>query len=104
MYLEEILRSNEKAWGMGWFSRAPRSVRGVELRIIVVRPGLETVQIGKGERIMWLKLASSRYEYLRADQADEFKAARKQHVKDMTRSTGMFYRIQRLWNLSSVRS
>ena len=28
------------------------------LRIVVVRPGLETVLVGKGERIMWLKLES----------------------------------------------
>ena len=49
----------------------------------MVRPGLETVQMGKGERIMWLKLASRHYEYLRTDQAEEFKAVRKLHLKEI---------------------
>ena len=44
------------------------------LRIVIVRPGHATVLVGKGERIVWLKLAS--------DNSEEFKAARRAHMKE----------------------
>ena len=44
------------------------------LRVVVVRPGRATVLVGKGERIVWLKLAS--------DNSEEFKAARRAHMKE----------------------
>ena len=37
-------------------------------RIVVVRPGHATVLVGKGERIVWLKLESRHYEVLRSRQ------------------------------------
>ena len=52
------------------------------LRIVVVRPGHATVLVGKGERIVWLKLESRHYEFLASDNSEEFKAARGAHIKE----------------------
>ena len=53
------------------------------LCIVVVRPGHATVLVGKGERIVWLKLESRHYEFLASDNSEEFKAARRAHIKEI---------------------
>ena len=53
------------------------------MRIVVVRPGHATVSVGKGERIVWLKLESRHYEFLASDNSEEFKAARRAHIKEI---------------------
>ena len=53
------------------------------LRITVVRPGHVTVLARKGERIVWLKLESRHYEFLASDNSEEFKAARRAHIKEI---------------------
>ena len=53
------------------------------LRIVVVKPGHATVLVGKGERIVWLKLESRHYEFLASDNSEEFKAARRAHIKEI---------------------
>ena len=47
------------------------------LRIVVVRAGHATVLVGKGERIVWLKLESRHCEFLASDNSEEFKACPK---------------------------
>ena len=53
------------------------------LRIVVVRPGQATVLVGKGERIVWLKLESRHYEFLASDNSEQFRAARGAHIKEI---------------------
>ena len=53
------------------------------LRIVVVRPGHATVLVGKGERIVWLKLEARHYEFLASDKSEEFRAARRAHIKEI---------------------
>ena len=53
------------------------------LRIGVVRSGHATVLVGKGERIVWLKLESRHYEFLASDNSEEFNAARGAHIKEI---------------------
>ena len=53
------------------------------LRIVVVRAGHATVLVGKGERIVWLKLESRHCEFLASDNSEEFKAARRGHIKEI---------------------
>ena len=53
------------------------------LRIVVVRPGHATVLVGKGARIVWLKLESRHNAFLTSDNSEEFKAARRAHMKEI---------------------
>ena len=39
--------------------------------------------MGKGERIVWLKLESRHYEFLASDNSEEFRAARRAHIKEI---------------------
>ena len=54
------------------------------LRIVVVRPGHATELVGKGERIVWLKLELRHNEFLASDNSDEFKfkASRRADIKE----------------------
>eukprot|EP00974_Lingulodinium_polyedra_P028739 2767713-Lingulodinium_polyedra.AAC.1 len=49
------------------------------LRIVVLRPGEETVLVGSGDRMVWVQLANQHYEFLRADSVEEHRAARRAH-------------------------
>ena len=45
--------------------------------------GQATVLVGKGERIVWLKLESRHDEFLASDNSEEFGAARGAHIKEI---------------------
>jgi len=53
------------------------------VRFVIVRPGLETVRVGAGESIIWLKLHGQHYEFLKQTRTPEFQAARKEHIKSI---------------------
>ena len=66
----------------GGCKEVPAAAELWNLRIVVVRPGQATVLVGKGERIVWLKLESRHYELLAYDNSAEFRAARRAHIKE----------------------
>ena len=75
-----VLHWHEKGRGVGWLQGA---VELWNLRIAVVRRGHATVLVGKGERIVWLKLESRHYEFLASDNSEEFKVARRAHIEEI---------------------
>lgn len=71
----------EGVWGGAKELLAAADLWGVYF--IVVRPGLETVQVGRGERAVWLELEAKHYECLQQNGAEENRVARKQHIKEI---------------------
>ena len=54
-----------------------------DLRVIIVRPGDETVMVGTGRSIIWVLFRNSHYEPLAADSSATSSVARRQHVNDI---------------------
>ena len=84
MHVETVLHVGMKKDGVwGGCKELLAAVELWNLRIVVVRPGRATVSVGKDERIVWLKLESRHYEFLASDNSEEFRAARRAHVKEI---------------------